>query len=77
MTAANASPNVDVAFAYQVARPTGGTPSRAGRVASNVTSAKSPSGIGVVRAMARSLHWSCVSTPKWRRTSASSHHAPA
>jgi len=47
MTAANASPNVDVAFGYQVARPTGGTPSR------------------------------CVSTPRWRRTSASSHHAPA
>ena len=34
-----------------------------------VTRENSPSSAGVVRAIARSDHWRCVSTPRWARTS--------
>ena len=37
--------------------------------AARVVQEKSPSRAGVVRAMARSDHWRCVSTPRWVRTS--------
>ena len=37
--------------------------------AARVVQEKSPSRAGVVRVMARSDHWRCVSTPRWVRTS--------
>ena len=69
-TAASASEKVTAGLAYQAAR-LGRTRPRAARsLAQSVTRENKASRQGVVRAMARSDHWRCVSTPRWRRTSA-------
>ena len=46
-----------------------GAPFQTNAWAARVVQEKSPSRAGVVRAMARSDHWRCVSTPRWVRTS--------
>ncbi len=69
-TAARASEKVTSGLAYHAAR-LGWTRPRAARsLAQSVTSESRASKQGVVRAMARSDHWRCVSTPRCRRTSA-------
>src|SRR3954451_12219007 len=68
-TAASASLKLGRGLGYQAAR-RGETPPSSTSSAHSVTSEKRPSSAGVVRAIARSDHCRCVSTPRCRRTSA-------
>ena len=68
---ASASLKVGNGFGYQLAARGGGVVRPYRSWAHNAINENSPSKAGVVRAIAGSDHWRWVSTPRWRRTSAS------
>src|SRR3954468_11521337 len=76
-TAARASLKVRSPFWYQAA-PRGRASRRTpGSLVQRVTRENKPSRAGVVRAMALSDHWRCVSTPRGLRTAAKVTTGPA
>src|SRR3954469_25069973 len=69
-TVARQSENVGSDFLYQAAPSTDSFPAfAASSEAHRVTSENSANKSGVVRWIAKSDHWRCVSTPRWRRAS--------
>jgi [ribosomal protein S5]-alanine N-acetyltransferase len=68
-TYANVSANVGVVFRYHAACRNGSGAPWSSSCAHSVTKEKSPSNAGVVRMIAASDHWRCVSIPRWVRVS--------